>query len=46
MDLFTENRSLVYLGPVLRRGKSDTGLTTVWSDLVAALLDNYCKSGF
>lgn len=43
MDLFNETRSLVHLGPVLRRGRSDTGLTTAWSELVAALLDNYCK---
>ena len=44
MDLFSENRSLVYRTPVLRRGRSGTGLTTAWSDLVAALLDNYCKA--
>jgi hypothetical protein len=43
MDLFNESRSLVYFGPVLRRGRSDTGFTTAWSELVAALLDNYCK---
>lgn len=43
MDLFSESRSLVYFGPVLRRGRSDTGFTTAWSELVAALLDNYCK---
>lgn len=43
MDLFNETRSLVYLGPVLRRARSDTGFTTAWSELVAALLDNYCK---
>lgn len=46
MDLFTESRSLVYIGPVLRRGRSETGITTAWIDLVAALLDNYCKPGF
>lgn len=44
MDLFNESRSLVYFGPVLRRGRSETGLTTAWLELVAALLDNYCKS--
>jgi hypothetical protein len=44
MDLFNETRSLVYLGPVLRRGRSDTGFTVAWSELVAALLDNYCKA--
>ena len=43
MDLFNETRSLVHFGPVLRRGRSDTGLTSAWSELVAALLDNYCK---
>jgi len=43
MDLFSESRSLVYSGPVLRRGRGGTGLSTVWLDLVAALLDNYCK---
>lgn len=43
MDLFNETRSLVHFGPVLRRGKRDTGFTTAWSELVAALLDNYCK---
>ena len=43
MDLFNETRSLVHFGPVLRRGRSDTGFTTAWSELVAALLDNYCK---
>jgi hypothetical protein len=43
MDLFNETRSLVHFGPVLRRGRSDTGFTTGWSELVAALLDNYCK---
>jgi hypothetical protein len=43
MDLFNETRSLVYLGPVLRRGRSDTGFTIAWSELVAALLDNYCN---
>lgn len=43
MDLFNETRSLVYVGPVLRRGRRDTGFTTAWSELVAALLDNYCK---
>ena len=44
MDLFNETRSLVYLGPVFRRGRSDTGFTIAWSELVAALLDNYCKA--
>jgi hypothetical protein len=44
MDLFNETRSLVYLGPVLRRGRGDmAGFTVAWSELVAALLDNYCK---
>ena len=43
MDLFNETRSLVHFGPVLRRGRRDTGFTTAWSELVAALLDNYCK---
>ena len=43
MDLFNETRSLVYVGPVLQRGNHDTGFTTAWSELVAALLDNYCK---
>ena len=44
MDLFNETRSLAYSGPVLRRGRSDTGFTIAWSELVAALLDNYCKT--
>ena len=43
MDLFNETRSLVHFGPVLRRGRNDTSFTTAWSELVAALLDNYCK---
>ncbi|KAF8806960.1 hypothetical protein BYT27DRAFT_7101268 [Phlegmacium glaucopus] len=41
MDLYSESRSLVYSGPVVRRGRSETGISSVWSDLVAALLDNY-----
>ena len=43
MDLFNETRSLVYSSPVFRRGRRDTGFTIAWSELVAALLDNYCK---
>ena len=43
MDLYDESRSLIYIGPVMRRLKSDTGLTEKWMDLVAALLDNYCQ---
>lgn len=43
MDLYDKSRSLVYIGPVMRRLKSDTGFTEKWTDLVAALLDNYCQ---
>jgi hypothetical protein len=43
MDLYDESRSLIYIGPVMRRLKSDTSLTEKWTDLVAALLDNYCQ---
>src|SRR5260221_14204333 len=43
MGLFEESRSLVYLGPVMRRTKSDSGFTERWTDFVAALLDNYCE---
>lgn len=46
MDLYDESRSLIYTGPVMRRTKSETGLTEKWAELSAALLDNYCKSGF
>ncbi|KAF9532496.1 hypothetical protein CPB83DRAFT_903530 [Crepidotus variabilis] len=41
MDLYDESRSLVYTGGVMRRSKSETGLTEKWTDLSAALLDNY-----
>ncbi len=43
MDLYDEGRSLIYIGPVMRRLRSDTGLIEKWTDLVAALLDNYCQ---
>ncbi|CAA7267017.1 unnamed protein product [Cyclocybe aegerita] len=41
MDLYDDSRTLVYTGPVIRRAKSDTGFSEKWTDLVAALLDNY-----
>lgn len=43
MDLYDESRSLIYIGPVVRRVKSEAGFTEKWTDLVAALLDNYCQ---
>jgi hypothetical protein len=43
MELYDESRSLVYLGPVMRRSKGDSGFSEKWTDLVAALLDNYCE---
>lgn len=43
MDLYDESRTLVYTGPVLRRVRTETGFSEKWSELVAALLDNYCK---
>jgi len=43
MDLYNESRSLVYTGPVIRRAKTDTGFSEKWTDVVAALIDNYCK---
>jgi len=43
MDLYDESRSLIYIGLVVRRVKSEAGFTEKWTDLVAALLDNYCQ---
>jgi hypothetical protein len=43
MDLYDESRSLVYTSSVFRRVRTDTGFSEKWSDLVAALLDNYCE---
>lgn len=44
MELYEESRSLVYLGPVMRRSKNDAAFSEKWTELEAALLDNYCKS--
>lgn len=43
MDLYDDSRSLAYSGSVLRRGRTETGFSEKWADLVAALLDNYCE---
>ena len=43
MDLYDKSRTLVYTGPVFRKVKTETGFSEKWSELVAALLDNYCK---
>lgn len=43
MDLYDESRTLVYLGPVMRRRRTDTGFSEKWLELTAALLDNYCR---
>ncbi|KAJ7593119.1 hypothetical protein C8J56DRAFT_930435 [Mycena floridula] len=40
LDLYDESRTLVYMGPVIRYAKTETGWTG-WSDLSAALLDNH-----
>ncbi|KAF4571140.1 hypothetical protein EYR36_008468 [Pleurotus pulmonarius] len=40
MDLYDDNRTLVYEGTVARRGRSDAGFST-WLDQNLALLDNY-----
>ncbi|CAK5268518.1 unnamed protein product [Mycena citricolor] len=40
MDLYADTRSLVRLGPVARWNRTETGLSG-WTDLTAALLDNY-----
>jgi hypothetical protein len=42
MDLYDDSRTLVYSGPTLRRARTDTGFSEKWTNLVAALLDNYC----
>ena len=44
MELYEESRSLVYLGPVMRRSKNEAAFSEKWTELEAALLDNYCKS--
>ncbi|KAF9557432.1 hypothetical protein CPC08DRAFT_640312 [Agrocybe pediades] len=41
MDLYDESRTLVYIGTVFRRNRSETGLTEKWVELTAALMDNY-----
>ncbi|PPR07542.1 hypothetical protein CVT26_002447, partial [Gymnopilus dilepis] len=41
MDLYDKSRTLVYTGPVFRKVKTETGFSEKWSELVAALLDNY-----
>lgn len=40
MDLYDDNRTLVYESMVARRGRSDAGFST-WLDQNLALLDNY-----
>lgn len=47
MDLYDKGRSLVYSGSVARKNRSEGSVTGSWSgsgwtDLSAALLDNYC----
>lgn len=44
MDLYDKSRTLVYSGPVLRRVRTETGWSETWTDLTAALIDNYCKA--
>lgn len=45
MDLYDESRTLVYSGPVSRRARSETGFSSGgWTELVAALLDNFCEA--
>ncbi|KAF8968138.1 hypothetical protein BDZ97DRAFT_1916355 [Flammula alnicola] len=46
MDLYDDSRSLAHSGPVMRRARSETGFSEKWSELVAALLDNYCEYDF
>ncbi|KAF9471223.1 hypothetical protein BDN70DRAFT_820276 [Pholiota conissans] len=41
MDLYDESRSLVYTSAVFRRVRTETGFSEKWSDLDAALIDNY-----
>ncbi|KIM39836.1 hypothetical protein M413DRAFT_446755 [Hebeloma cylindrosporum] len=41
MDLYDDSRTLVYSGPTLRKARTETGFSERWTDLVAALLDNY-----
>ncbi|KIK63091.1 hypothetical protein GYMLUDRAFT_163599 [Collybiopsis luxurians FD-317 M1] len=46
MDLYDKGRTLVYSGPLSRRNRSEGSVTSSWSgsgwtDLSAALLDNY-----
>jgi hypothetical protein len=46
MDLYDKGRTLVYSGPLARRNRSDNSMTgsfsSGWTDLSAALLDNFC----
>uniref|UniRef100_A0A8H7Y279 Rho1 guanine nucleotide exchange factor 1 n=1 Tax=Psilocybe cubensis TaxID=181762 RepID=A0A8H7Y279_PSICU len=41
MDLYDGSRTLVYLGPVMRRSRTETSFSDKWVELTAALLDNY-----
>ncbi|TFK40376.1 hypothetical protein BDQ12DRAFT_680852 [Crucibulum laeve] len=41
MDLYDESRTLVYSGPVIRKIRTETGLSSTWSNLFGALLDNH-----
>ncbi|KAF5367381.1 hypothetical protein D9758_003697 [Tetrapyrgos nigripes] len=45
MDLYDKSRTLVYSGPVSRRNRSENSVTgwSTWTELSAALMDNYCK---
>lgn len=42
MDLYDQSRTLVHSSPVARRVRSETRFHE-WDDLVASLLDNYCR---
>lgn len=47
MDLYDKGRTLVYSGPLSRRNRPEGSVasswsSTGWTDLSAALLDNYC----
>ena len=43
MDLYDDSRTLVYMGPLARRQRSELDWHG-WNDYTVALLDNYCES--
>ena len=43
LDLYNDNRTLVYAGPAARRNRQDATFSG-WTELYVALLDHYCAS--